>query len=280
MLDSFLAMINSWLEINPIFAVFICLLWGICSVVLSPCQLATVSLLSAPSVASSAVPYKILKFTLGHVLALFIVGIVFTTFSYQFDFLGHYWTVPFGMLFIYMAWQLWQKEHCDHCSPHGESHGIMDKFLKYSAKNSFGFFGMGLGYGLLSSACVLVFLSPILLLALNQSYNILLGFNLAFAIGHSLPIILVGLLAKSIHKIMCSTTALMLWPRRMMAVVFVLIGLVLVAHPFLELMGFDFHGHGHEHNNELHQHPEHAHDCDGHSHDSHNHDNHDHEHKE
>ncbi len=283
MTDVFLTNIASWMQTHPTLAIIACLLWGIFSVGLSPCQLATVSILSTPSVVNSHVAHKIPKLMLGHAIALFIIGAVLIFFSFQMDFMGHYWTVPFGILFIYLAKQLLQKHHCTHCSPHDES-TFLHKALQKITKSSMSFMSFGFVYGILSSTCVLIYLSPILILAKHQSIELVLACNAAFAIGHTLPIFIVNMLANSIHKLMCTTESIFTIPRRLAAIAFALIGLVLIAHPFLELAGFDFHGHSHE----IHeQHTEHKHEHkyeqkpESHSNDSHKHEpNHNHgEHK-
>ncbi len=268
MLETFMQAIGNVLEIHPILAVLACFFWGVSSVILSPCQFATVSILSAPNIVDSKVNFKVPIFLLGHALALFIIGLAFVLFSIQMDFFGHYWTVPFGVLFIYMAYQLVKHTHCNHCAPENSMSGFVNKFTKFTAKTPLGFFSLGLAYGFLSSSCVLVFLLPVLFLGSGQSLSLLLCFSAAFALGHSMPIILAGVLAKSMHNLMCTTGEFVSWPRRVLAVLFVAVGLILVAHPFLELMGFDFHGHGHGHGHEHgHEHEHNHEDAHEHGHD-------------
>ncbi len=270
MTQAFLNIISHWIHDNPALAVLACFSWGICSVLLSPCHLATVSILATPRVATSSVAYKVQKLMLGHVIALFVIGLILILFSYELDILGHFWTVPFGFLFLYLAWQLCQTNHCSHCSPNSVQESILDKVLQKIGQNSLGFFNFGLVYGLLSSTCVLIFLAPVLLIAKTQSVEMLILFNLAFAVGHTLPIFIMSMLASSIHRLGCRTENTFKLPRRMAAICFAAIALVLIAHPFLELMGFDFHGH--EHESAIHEHESHG----GHNHQHEQHEQHDH----
>ncbi len=268
MIDVFIHNISLWMQTNPSLSILACLIWGLCSVALSPCQLATISFLSTPQVVNSSIAHKIPKLMLGHALALFGIGLILILFSFQLNFLGHYWTVPFGILFLYMTKQLLQTKHCTHCAHEHTPSNFGEKILHTITKNSWGFIGLGFAYGTLSSTCALVFLAPVLLLAKGQDFIFILALNTAFAVGHTLPIFIVSLLANSIHKLMCASDSIFVVPRRLTAIVFALAGLILIAHPLLELAGFDFHGHGqHEHNNEH----NHSH------HDEHNHHNHDHD---
>ncbi len=285
MTQTFLNFIAHWIQDNAILAVGASFLWGICSVLLSPCHLATVSILATPGVANSSVSLKVEKLMLGHVTALFITGLILIFFSYELDILGHYWTVPFGILFLYLALQLIQNKHCTHCHSESAQDSFLDRCLQKISRNTLGFLSFGFIYGILSSTCVLIFLTPVLFMAKSQSVHLLILLNLAFAIGHTLPIFIMGMLAKSVHKLTCNTDNILKLPRRLAAIFFVCLGLVLVAHPFLELMGFDFHGHEHglhdiDHGNnkhDSHSHDDHNHDNhDQHNHDQHNHDQHDH----
>ncbi len=291
MTQTFFNIIAHWIHENPAIALIACFMWGVGSVLLSPCHLATVSILATPRIATSTVKYKIHKLMFGHIVALFITGLILILFSYELDILGHYWTVPFGFLFLYLAWQLLQTNHCSHCDPNSMQDSVLEKFLQKIAQNSLGFFNFGFVYGLLSSTCVLIFLAPVLVMAKSLSMQMLILFNLAFAIGHTLPIFIMAMLANSIHKLSCHSDGIFKLARRIAALCFTCIAVVLIAHPFLELMGFDFHGHDHgsvvhdhsnfdSHNHDSHNHDSHNHDShehDSHEHDSHNHDSHDHD---
>ncbi len=263
MTEILLSNIANWMQTNPVLAVITCFAWGILSVGLSPCQLATVSILSTPNVVNSNVSHKIPKIMFGHAIALFLIGAVLVLFSFQMDFMGHYWTLPFGVLFVYLAKQLLHTKHCNHCNPHHTENNIINKILEKISKNSTSFIYFGLIYGILSSTCVLIYLSPILILAKHQNFGLVMACNAAFAIGHTLPILIVNILANSIHKLMCATDSIFTIPRLIAAFFFAIIGLILIAHPFLELAGFDFHGHNHE----IHETSSQT----GHSHQHHNH---------
>ncbi len=246
MLEEFIQSIGYWLQINTFYAVGICFLWGICSVALSPCHFAVLSLFATPRVVEAGVKRVLPSFMLGHAIALFFIGLILCLFSYQLDILGHYWTVPFGLLFFLMSWRLLRKKHCSHCAAPASSTSVFDMMTRSMTKYTASFVGMGAVYGLLSGTCVLVFLAPILLFAQEQSFALLLTLNAAFAVGHTLPLLFMGLLAQPLHKLMCSTSTALRLPQYIVAILVACIGFVLVAHPFLEAMGIDFHGHGHE----------------------------------
>ncbi len=252
MTETFIKSITQWMEVNPVIAIAMCFVWGIVSVLLSPCHMAVLSIFAMPQVRDAPVRHKVFKFMGGHVLALFAIGLILIFFNYQLAVLGHYWTVPFGFLFLLMGWQLGHCQHCAHCADevvhrHGENQGYLGRFIHSVTQNSRNFVFLGFVYGALSGACVLIFLAPILLLGQHENFALLVGANAAFAIGHTLPICLVGVLAKSLHMLMHRTENFLRVPRYIAAALVFCIGLVLIAHPFLELWGFDFHGHGHEH---------------------------------
>ncbi len=290
MINEFVHAIGYWLQLNTFYAIGICFLWGVCSVALSPCHFAALSLFTTPQVVEAGIKRVIPPFMAGHGIALFLVGLILCLFSYQLDILGHYWTVPFGVLFFMTSWRLLRPHQCSHSAPPSvgicgdkqsadakasDKKSVFDTAMRYMTQHFSGFIGMGFVYGLLSGTCVLMFLSPILLLAQQQSFVLLLAFNAAFALGHTLPILIMGLLAQPLHSLSHSTHSALRFPRYGVALIVACIGFVLVAHPFLEAMGFDFHGHEHSHSHDGHEHDGHEHD--GHNHDEHNHDGHNHD---
>lgn len=267
MYDLFLNNMTDWINSYPVLALLLCLLWGTFTVLMSPCHLATVSLMAMPDIANSPVKRKIPLFMFGHILSLFAVGSLLAIFSYQLDLLGHYWTIPFGLLFVYLAWFFTGTHSCSHGHSHDNTHshgvhsqGLITKATRLISKNSFGFMSFGLVYGFLSSGCILAFLAPILFLAQDQSLTYALTLNLMFAIGHTLPLFLTTKLAFALHRLLYHGTAVLKVFRYSIVLIFFLLGTLLALYPFLELMGFDVH---------LHYHSD-QYDC-GHDHSSHNH---------
>ena len=242
MLDYFLHHLTNWLEINPMLAIFACFLWGVGSVFLSPCHLASVSLLATPKIASSNIKYKIPLFMLGHVIGLFCMGLILIVFSIELSIIGHYWTIPFGLLFLYIAWLLIQNHHCVHCVQSQPRHKFIDQLMQHTVNSSLGFIWLGLVYSLLASTCVFAFLAPIFLATNSQSMSFAISLNAAFAIGHTLPVFIMGVLAVSLHKLMSYNNGIFMFIRRIVAVLCICIGAIFILHPLVELLGFHIHG--------------------------------------
>ncbi len=280
MYDIFINTISQWMENYTLFTILLCFAWGLCSVALSPCHLAAVSVMSMPNIVNSPIKLKVPLFMLGHIIALFLVGSILIFFSYQLDIFGHFWTIPFGLLFIYLAWFLIRPHQCNHAHANQYNPGsILDKASKYISQTPMRFIWFGMVYATLSSTCVLAFLSPILFLANTQGIIYSLSLNLAFAIGHTLPLFLAGTLAFSLHKLLHHGSKQIKIIKYFVAIIVFIVGLILTLHPFLEMLGFDFHGHGDHGQYELHEHEHHEHEHHEHNkHEHHEHEHHEHEH--
>lgn len=229
--------VSTWLDQNAALAVLACLGWGLASVLLSPCHVAAVSIMGTQTFADARTRHRVPLFVLGHWLATMTVGAALILFGLELDPFDHYWTLPFGLLFGYLAYSLVRPHTCS--IPHKTTRQTLPETLaRYASRHVSGFVGMGFVYGLLSSACVLGFLGPVLLPALPKGAELAFALTTAFAIGHCLPMLLAGSLAvrlhHSLHEAEHNPSRSAKWLRQGFAMAFALMGVALVLHPFVE----------------------------------------------
>ena len=237
MTDVFMNAISAWLGQNSVLAALACLGWGLASVLLSPCHVAAVSIMGTRQFAESPSRHRVALFVFGHCLSVLLVGGVLIVFGRELDPFDHYWTVPFGALFGYLAYTLVRPHTCS--PPHKTScRGLPEALAHYATRSTAGLAGMGLIYGLLSSGCVLGFLAPVLLLALPKGAGFAFMLTVGFAVGHCLPMLLAGRLAirlqEALHRAEHHPSPAARLLRRVLAALFALAGLALVLHPFVE----------------------------------------------
>lgn len=230
--------IASWIQHNPLVALVLCFAWGLCSVLLSPCHVAAVSVMGTQAFATAQTRYRVVLFVCGHFASMLVAGLVLILFGRQFDLLDHYWTVPFGLLFLYLSYSLVKPHTCS--APHKASKArLPDALARYASLHAAGsLVSMGFVYGLLSSGCVFGFLAPVLLAALPKGIAFAFATTTAFALGHCLPMLLAGRAAvymhHKLHSAQTSPGRMARFVRGALVALFVILGLGLILHPVLE----------------------------------------------
>jgi cytochrome c-type biogenesis protein len=107
---------------------------------------------------------------------------------------------------------------------------------RFKLKGLAGALVLGLAYGLLSGACTLGFLAPVMALAATQeSWLHSLTLVLLFGLGHCLPIALAGSSTALVQRLVNSGSHRQssLWFRRCSGVLVMALGLYLALSPFL-----------------------------------------------
>ena len=275
MFESLYSLICDWSAANVPLAALASFAWGLCSVLFSPCHLAAIPVMavhaagftrlapaqaqhthdphtpeSTADTAQAAVEVGAsvsVCFALGYFLAIAALGIACSLLGRVLDFEGlgeHFWFVPAGLVLLWFALGLW-REH--DCSRSGQALRGLARWLRGRALS--GSVLLGAGYGVLSLGCTLAFLAPVLIIALPQGVVTSCVLAVAFALGHCLPMALVGLMTKLARRLLrvCSTHghthevacthshhSLEQRFRRLAAVVIALAAVVLLLHPFLE----------------------------------------------
>lgn len=203
MIESMILAINEWLQGGSWVAMVGAFLWGMVSVLLSPCHMASIPLMVAyvggqrkTLGAREAAHYAIL-FTAGLFFTIALVGIVCAALGRMLGDVGNYWQVLVGLVLLWVAMDMWGVERCSF------SGGLLQR-LRFSGL--LGAFGLGLGYGVLSGSCTFGFIAPILaIITVQEEVASGVLMILLFGLGHCLPIALAGSSTAFVRKLLEST---------------------------------------------------------------------------
>jgi len=225
--------INNWMVSGSYIAALGCFLWGMISVLLSPCHLASIPLIIAyvggqkraltPKQASS---YAVL-FTLGLFITIAVIGIVCALLGRMLGDVGNYWQILIGMVLVWVALGMLGVEKC-----------AMSGSLLYrlNLKGLFGAFALGLSYGVLSGSCTFGFIAPILaIITIQQKLAAGILFIVLFAVGHCLPIVIAGSSTAVVRRLIENRT----WQgagayfRKGAGVIIGLLGVYFILNPFV-----------------------------------------------
>ena len=191
--------INEWLVGGTVIAFLGSFLWGMVSVLFSPCHLASIPLIVAyvggqeqGIQARQAGTYSV-AFTTGLFITIALIGILCALLGRMLGDVGNYWQIPIGLILIWVALGMLGLEKFS-----------MSGSLLYRLhlKGMGGAFILGLAYGVLSGSCTFGFIAPILALITIQKM-VLNGIImiLLFAVGHCLPIVIAGSSTAAVRKV-------------------------------------------------------------------------------
>ena len=233
MLDSLFLTINGRIAAGTWVAAIGCFLWGVVSVLFSPCHLASVPLIVAyvggqerainPRQASVYAGV----FTTGLFITIALIGIVCALLGRMLGDVGNYWQILIGAILIWVALGIIGVEKCS------ISGGL---FYRLNFKGAGGAFLLGLAYGVLSGACTFGFIAPILaIVTVQQKVATGILFILLFAIGHCLPIMAAGSSTAAVRKLMENSTwqGAGSWFRKGAGAVICLLGIYFIVNPFV-----------------------------------------------
>ena len=190
MLDTIFLTINNWIVAESAIAGIGSFLWGMVSVLFSPCHLASIPLIIAyvggqqQILGSRQAAYYSVAFTLGLFITIALIGIICAVLGRMLGDIGNYWQILVGLVLIWVALGMFGVESCS-----------MSGTLLYrlNLKGIFGAFGLGLAYGVLSGSCTFGFIAPILaIITVQQKVASGVILIVLFAIGHCLPIVVAG----------------------------------------------------------------------------------------
>lgn len=233
MIESFFLTVNEWIAGGTAIAALGCFVWGIISVMFSPCHLASIPLIIAyvggqhqamsPKQATS---YAAL-FTLGLFITIAIIGIVCALLGRMLGDVGNYWQILIGLVLVWVALGMLGVEKC-----------AMSGSLLYrlNLKGLFGAFALGLSYGILSGSCTFGFIAPILaIITVQQKVAAGILFILLFAVGHCLPIVIAGSSTAAVRRLMENSTwqGAGNWFRKVAGMVICLLGIYFIVYPFV-----------------------------------------------
>ena len=233
MIESFFLIVTEWISKGTTLAAAGCFLWGMISVLFSPCHLASIPLIVAyvggqerAIHPKQAVAYAG-AFTVGLFITIALVGIICALLGYMLGDVGPYWQVLIGGILIWVALGMLGVEKCS-----------MSGSLLYrlNLRGLFGAFGLGLGYGVLSGTCTFGFIAPILaIITVQQKITTGILFILLFAVGHCLPIMVAGSSTAAVRKVVENSAwqGAGLWFRKGAGVMICLLGAYFIISPFI-----------------------------------------------
>jgi cytochrome c-type biogenesis protein len=231
-MDQYFLTINSWMGQGLLLGGLGCFLWGMVSVLFSPCHLASIPLIIGyvggqnQLVEGRKATLYAIVFTTGLFITIAVVGLVCSLLGRMLGDVGPYWTIAIGLLLIWVALDMLGIAKC---SLPG---GLLSRL---TVKGLTGAFILGLAYGVLSGSCTFGFIAPILAIVSVQD-KVFTGvlFILLFAIGHCIPIVVAGSSTAMVKRLLDSSS----WQeggkffRRLAGVLIAMLGVFFIAQPF------------------------------------------------
>ncbi|MDD9301314.1 MAG: cytochrome C biosynthesis protein [Desulfobacter sp.] len=233
MLDSIFLTVNQWMTGGAAIAAAGCFLWGVISVLFSPCHLASIPLIvgyvggqEKMVQPKQAGIYSVL-FTTGLFITIALVGIACALLGRMLGDVGSYWQILVGMILIWVALGMLGVEKCT------MSGGVL---YKLNPKGKWGAFVLGLAYGVLSGSCTFGFIAPILAIITVQE-KIATGVILItlFAVGHCIPIVIAGSSTAAVKKLLENSkwNSAGTWFRKLAGATIACLGGYFIITPFL-----------------------------------------------
>jgi cytochrome c-type biogenesis protein len=233
MFDQLFLTVNSWMMAGTTLAALGCFLWGMISVVFSPCHLASIPLIVSyvagqeKALKANHAAHYAVAFTVGLFITIALVGIICSLLGRMLGEVGPYWTILVGAILIWVALDMLGVSHC---SMSGSMLG------RIKLKGLLGAFILGLAYGVLSGSCTFGFIAPILaIITIQQKIATGLLFITLFGIGHCVPIAVAGSSTATVRRLLESSSFYEggLWFRRCAGVGIGLLGIYFILRPFI-----------------------------------------------
>jgi len=233
MLAEWFITINEWITGAFYLAALGCFLWGMVSVLFSPCHLASIPLIVAYVAGQDqtmkprqAAQYAVL-FTVGLFITIAVIGVVCALLGRMLGDVGSYWQILVGLVLVWVALGMLGVEKCNLSG---------SRLQRLNVKGRGGAFLLGLAYGVLSGSCTFGFVAPILAIITVQQ-QVLTGVMLIllFALGHCLPIVIAGSSTAAVRRLTESETWIASggWFKKSAGMVIGLLGIYFIGSPFL-----------------------------------------------
>lgn len=203
-MDQVFLTINSWMSQGLLLGGLGCFLWGMVSVLFSPCHLASIPLIVSYVAAQDqtveerkAAVYSFV-FTIGLFLTIAIIGAICTLLGRMLGDVGPYMSIAVGVVLVWVALDFLGLAKCSMPS------GMM---AKIKVKGIIGAFILGLAYGVLSGSCTFGFIAPILaIITLQQKILTGIVFVVLFGLGHCIPIAIAGSSTAFVKRLLANST--------------------------------------------------------------------------
>jgi cytochrome c-type biogenesis protein len=232
MLESFFLTINEWMTGATTMAALGCFLWGMVSVLFSPCHLASIPLVVAyvggqeVALKPRQAAYYAISFTMGLFITIALIGIVCAFLGRMLGDVGNYWQILVGLILLWVALGMMGVEACS-------TSGSL--LYRLNLRGISGALGLGLAYGVLSGSCTFGFIAPILaIITIQQKLTVGILFITLFAFGHCLPIVIAGSSTPMVRKLIENQTwqGAGLWFRKGAGALIAVLGIYFIGNPF------------------------------------------------
>nr|WP_321513255.1 cytochrome c biogenesis protein CcdA [uncultured Pseudodesulfovibrio sp.] len=232
-MDQLFLTINQWMVSGTALAAAGCFLWGMVSVLFSPCHLASIPLIvgyvggqNELVEGRKAAGYAVL-FTFGLFITIALIGITCALLGRMMGDIGSWWSILVGLILLWVGLDMLGIAKC---SIPGSIMG------RLKLKGFVGAFVLGLAYGILSGSCTFGFIAPILAIITVQE-QVVTGILLIllFGLGHCIPIVIAGSSTSLVRKLLESNR----WQRggtlfrRLAGILICLLGGYFIAQPFV-----------------------------------------------
>lgn len=233
MIEEFLLTINTWMTGGLAMAALGCFLWGMVSVALSPCHIASVPLIVSyvggqdKGIHPKSAALYAAVFTTGLFITIALVGIICSLLGRMLGDVGPWWTVLIGVILIWVALDMLGVRAC---SLSGSLIG------RLRVRGIRGAFLLGLAYGVLSGSCTFGFIAPILaIITIQQKIATGVLFILLFGIGHCIPIAVAGSSAALVRRVLDNSRFQRggMWLRRIAGAAIAVLGGYFLVQPFV-----------------------------------------------
>ena len=232
MINDILLTINEWMSGGLGIAAVGCFLWGVVSVALSPCHIASIPLIVSyiagqeKGIHARSAAFYAITFTGGLFITISSVGILCSLLGRMLGDIGPWWTIIVGAILIWVALDMLGVQACS------MSGNLMTKLR---VRGVGGAFLLGLAYGVLSGSCTFGFIAPILAIITTQQ-KIATGilFIVLFGIGHCIPIAVAGSSMVLVRRVLENSRFQQsgLWFRRIAGVAIAGLGCYFIVQPF------------------------------------------------
>ena len=224
--------VNEWMAGGTAVAAAGCFLWGVISVVFSPCHMASIPLVVAyvggqrTILRPGEAGFYSVAFTSGLFITIALVGITCALLGRMLGDVGNYWQILVGLVLVWVALDMLGVEKCS----------VSGNLLyRLNLRGLSGAFGLGLAYGILSGSCTFGFIAPILaIITVQKQVTTGILFILFFAVGHCLPIVAAGSSTAAVKGVMENGRwqDAGKWFRKGAGAVIGVLGLYFVVNPF------------------------------------------------
>ena len=235
MFDTLFITVNEWINGSAVYAAAGCFIWGLISVLFSPCHIASIPLVVAyvggqeTSIQPKKAGLYAILFTGGLFVTITVVGMLCAVLGRMLGDVGSYWKPVVGALLIWVSLGMIGVEKCS-------MNGSL--LFRMNLRGLSGAFFLGISYGVLSGSCTFGFIAPILaIITIQQKITIGVVLILLFALGHCLPIVIAGTSMAFVRKILENSNwqGTGTWFRKGAGAMICLLGVYFIANPFFNV---------------------------------------------